>query len=107
MRRSARGIVYSEDCRMRGIFLAHWRAIASVKTGHGRGMPLAGFSRATLVAAVPLVLSGAQQASAGSLLATHERTSVRDALHTGSLLGVHASDPSSDDARFAVDGHQD
>jgi hypothetical protein len=44
-------------------------------------------------------------ASAGSVDVSHQRTNVLDALHTPSLAGVRAADPSGDSARFAVDGH--
>ena len=46
-------------------------------------------------------------ASAGSVAAARGRTSILDALHAPSLIGVRAADPSGDTARFAIDGHLD
>jgi hypothetical protein len=81
--------------------------MASLRARQGRGTGLAGVIVGSLATSVPLVLSSAQQASAGALVVAHERTSVLDALHTPALVAVRASDPSGDSARFAVDGHED
>jgi hypothetical protein len=72
-----------------------------------RRLPLAGICLFALSAALAPTLSMPRQASAGSVMSAHDRTGVLDALHTPVLTGVRAADPSGDDARFAVDGHED
>jgi hypothetical protein len=71
------------------------------------GIAFTGVTLASLAVTLPGVLSDAPTALAGSLVVARERTSVLDALQTPSLLAVRASDPSGEDARFAVDGHDD
>jgi hypothetical protein len=62
----------------------------------------------SLAATIPIALSGARQAAAGALVVAHERTNVLDAFHSPSaLLAVRAADRSGDEARLAVDGHDD
>jgi hypothetical protein len=68
---------------------------------------LASVALVSLAAAIPIALSSTRRASAGGLIAAHERTGVLDALHTPDLLAVRAADPSGDDARLAVDGRDD
>jgi hypothetical protein len=78
--------------------------MSSVTTTRGRRVAIA----ATLIVGAPsLAISNVRDASAGALVGAPERTAVLDALHTSSLLAVHAADPSGDAARFAVDGHDD
>jgi hypothetical protein len=74
---------------------------------HRRGVLLAWVALVSLAATVPIALSSTRRASAGGLIAAHERTGILDALHTPDLLFVRAADPSGDDARLAVDGRDD
>jgi hypothetical protein len=60
-----------------------------------------------LAATLTVAFSGGHRAAAGALAVAPPRTSIRDALQTPSLLAVRAADPSGEDARFAVDGHDD
>jgi len=69
---------------------------------------LAGVTLVSLAATLPIALSNARKASAGGLIALHERTNILDALHTPNvLLSVLAGDTSGDDARLAIDGRDD
>jgi hypothetical protein len=77
------------------------------RTTRRKGIAFAGAAFISLAATVPVALSTARHASAGSLAHAHERAAVLDALRTSSLLSVRAADPSGDSARFAIDGHDE
>jgi hypothetical protein len=79
--------------------------MAPLTAAHGQRILLARSFLVALAAGLAVGLSGARPASAGPL--TRERTSVLDALHTSSLVGVRAADPSGDAAVLAVDGHEE
>jgi hypothetical protein len=82
------------------------RAMTSLKASRGQRIPVAGLIVA-VAAGLPIVLSNARPAEAGSFALAHERTSVLDALHTPSLAAVRAADPTGEQARLAVDGQDD
>jgi hypothetical protein len=72
-----------------------------------RGSVLAGATLVSLATTLPIALTHQHPAAAGGLVVEHERSAVLDALHAPDLLVVRAGDPSGDDARLAVDGHDD
>jgi hypothetical protein len=80
--------------------------MTSLKASRGQRIPVAGLIVA-VAAGLPVVLSNARPAAAGSFALAHERTSVLDALHTPSLAAVRAADPTGEQARLAVDGQDD
>jgi hypothetical protein len=81
--------------------------VAAAGRRRARELSLARSTLWALAVVLPVALSGARRASAGALVAAHERTSVLDALRAPDLLAVRAADPTGDEARLAVDGRDD
>jgi hypothetical protein len=88
-------------------FLAGRRVLGSMTATKSQASRLAGITAVSVVGVLPLLVSDARPALAGTVVTSTERGSVLDALHTPALLTVHAADPSSDNARLAVDGHDE
>ena len=61
----------------------------------------------TIASQALIALADVGPASARPLVLGEQRSGVLDALHTPDLYAVRAADPSSDDARLAVDGRVD